>query len=673
VQVASNQKGVTFANNPGSNTLVAIGPISDDVSCAGLGNANPPHSTLTSAILFGQNTFSSNWDTGHGFQNVPTMAFPQGCYVLELDLDSGQPTKGNQPASAFQVQIYLSDINESVQVSTTPLPDALAGIPYNQQLQVSSGVAPVTWMIVSGFGSLPPNIVLSSSGMLSGTATTPGNYNFTVQATDSIGDIGTGALTLRVDAVVTNTNDSGQGSLRQAILDVNTQANAQPIGIVFRIPGSGVQTIMPVSALPTLTQPTILDGTTQPGYQTTPLIELNGTNAGNPANGLDVASGSSTVAGLVINRFNGNGIQIDTKGGDVIQANYIGTDKTGATAAPNTGNGIQIIAVPNNTVGGAAGAMRNIISGNSGEGVRIDGTLATGNVVRGNYIGTDVTGSIAVGNTLSGVYLRNAPSNSVIGNVVSGNIGFAGIAICGSSACGGGDVSGIDETSNATGNTVQGNLVGTNFSGTSALSNNNAGLSIDGASNTQVGGITAALRNIISFNGTNDVQIFDPGAGANQIQGNTIQGSTTATTVGISVDASLVGNTLAQNSISGHAGLGIDLSPSAVNANQPGGGNNFPVITSAQFGSGTTTIMGTLYSTANAKFTIEFFSNQACNASGNGEGAVFLGSISVQTDSSGNAGFVFMATGPAVGNAITATSTDAFGTTSEFSACAPVN
>ncbi len=130
---------------------------------------------------------------------------------------------------------------------------------------------------------------------------------------------------------------------------------------------------------------------------------------------------------------------------------------------------------------------------------------------------------------------------------------------------------------------------------------------------------------------------------------------------------------MTQNSISGHAGLGIDLSPSGINPNQPGGANNFPVITSAQFASGTTTIMGTLNSTANAKFTIEFFSNQACNASGNGEGAVFLGSISVQTDGSGNAGFVFKAAGPAVGNAITSTSTDAFGTTSEFSKCAPVN
>jgi hypothetical protein len=511
---------------------------------------------------------------------------------------------------------------------------------------------------------------------LSGIATTPGNYSFTVQATDSIGDIGTGTLTLRVDAVVTNTNDSGAGSLRQAILDVNAQASALPIGIVFRIPGNGVQTITPITPLPTLMSPTILDATTattQPGYTGTPVIELNGSSAGLSANGLDVAGGSSTVAGLTINRFSGNGIQIDTKGGDVIQANYVGTDKTGATAAANSGNGIQIIAVPNNTVGGAAASMRNIISGNGGEGVRIDGKLATGNVVRGNYIGTDLAGSMAVGNNASGVYIRNAPSNSVIGNLISGNIGFAGLTICGSSFCGGNDVAGIDETSNASGNIIQGNLVGTTSSGMAALGNNQAGVSIDGAPNTVVG---AGNANTISFNGTNDVQIFDAGANGNQIKGNTIQGTGANNDVGISVgvlsNTALTGNTLTGNAISGHAGLGIDLNPAGINPNTTGGANNFPVISSAQASSGM--VSGTLNGPAAiATFTIEFFSNSACNGSGNGEGAVFLGSIMVTTDGTGNFNFMAAVGGLVAGNTITATSTDASGTTSEFSACVPVS
>src|SRR2546426_9784277 len=80
---------------------------------------------------------------------------------------------------------------------------------------------------------------------------------------------------------VSNTSDSGAGSLRQAILDSN--ATNGPNTIVFQIPGSGAQTITPLSALPPITVPVIIDGTTQPGFVSQPLIEINGANAGNNA------------------------------------------------------------------------------------------------------------------------------------------------------------------------------------------------------------------------------------------------------------------------------------------------------------------------------------------------------------------------------------------------------
>src|SRR6266436_5825965 len=553
----------TFANNPGSNTLVAVGPISNDVVCNT--SATGPRSTISSAgagITFAANTFTFNWNTSLGF--VGGGAFPPGCYLLEVDLDSGQPFVGQ--ASAFQRQIYLSDVNESVVVTTTSLPNAIKGVLYNQTLLENGGVAPVTWILASGSGPLPPGVLLdSASGTLSGTPTAPGTYTFTVKVTDSIGDFGTQALTLIVDTVVTNTLDVGAGSLRQAILDVNAaQPGPQPLRILFNIPAPGVQTISPATPLPALIQPAIIDATTQPGWAGPPIIELNGSNAGAAAvNGIHIAAGSSTVHGLAINRFSGNGILLDTNGGDVVQGNYIGTDATGTVAQPNGGNGIQIVATPNNVVGGA-----NLISGNSGEGVRIDGTLATNNAVVSNRIGTDATGSVAVGNSASGIYIRRAPGNSVAGNVVSGNLGFAGITICGidPGGCGGGDVAGIDETSNAAGNTVVGNFIGTDGSGVNPLGNNQAGVSIDGAPNAQVGRTGASTANIISNNGTNDVQIFDAGANGNQIQGNTIHGSAAASNVGINVlTAGLTGNTFSQNSISGHQGLGIDLAPPGVN------------------------------------------------------------------------------------------------------------
>jgi len=668
---ATNNNGFTFANNPGSNTLVAIGPISDDALCT---TAIGPSTTISSAgagITFnaGTNQFSFSWITAQGFNGNLAAPFPQGCYRLELDLDSGQPTLGGQPPSAFQVQLYLSDVNESVRVTTTSLPNATEGTAYNQTLQVSGDVVlPVSWTFT---GTLPPGLILNSAGNISGTPTKGGTYAFTVKGTDAIGDFGTQALTLLVNAVVTTTSDTGAGSLRQAILDLNSQPGPQPVGIFFNIPAAGVQTITPATSLPPSVTPTILDATTQPGWVGPPIIELNGSTASLAAapaavNGIHVAAGSSTVHGLVIDSFSGDGILIDTNGGNTVQGNYIGTDPTGTMAKPNGGNGVQIVATSHNTIGGA-----NVISGNAREGVRIDGTLATNNFVGGNFIGTDHSGSLALGNSASGVYIRHAPANSVAGNVISGNLGFAGVTICGFvSFCGGGDVGVIDETSNAAGNAVQGNFIGTDASGANPLGNAQAGVSIDGAPNTQVG--RTLNPNIISNSGTNDVQIFDAGANGNQVQGNTIHGSAAAGNVGINVlTAGLTGNTFSQNSISGHQGLGIDITPTGVNANTPGGTNNFPVISSATVASGT--ISGSLNGPANATFTLEFFSNAACNASGNGEGAVFLKAATVITDGTGNIPFAVQVVGLVAGNRITATSTDANGTTSEFSACVTAN
>src|SRR5947209_1999009 len=85
---------------------------------------------------------------------------------------------------------------------------------------------------------------------------------------------------------VTNTNDSGAGSLRQAILDAN--ANPGLDTIAFNIPGAGVQTISPASVLPTITDSVIIDGYSQPGssantdpngFNGTLLIELSGAAA----------------------------------------------------------------------------------------------------------------------------------------------------------------------------------------------------------------------------------------------------------------------------------------------------------------------------------------------------------------------------------------------------------
>jgi hypothetical protein len=205
---------------------------------------------------------------------------------------------------------------------------------------------------------------------------------------------------------VLNNRDNGPGSLRQAILDADSNPGLDTIR--FRI-GAGAQTIHVGSggfgALPAVTDPVVLDGTTQPGFAGRPLIELDGTAAGVGADGLVITAGASTVRGLVINRFQGKAIALTMGGGNRIEGNYLGTDSSGTTALGNL-RGVSIDGSANNTVGGTTPASRNIISGNSGNGVYI--VNAGDNMVVGNYIGTDVTGTQALPNH-NGVFIGGWP------------------------------------------------------------------------------------------------------------------------------------------------------------------------------------------------------------------------------------------------------------------------
>ena len=192
------------------------------------------------------------------------------------------------------------------------------------------------------------------------------------------------------DLVVTNINDSGVGSLRQAILDANSRTGVTDT-IRFDIPGAGPHTIAPDSPLPVITDPVVIDGTTQPGYLPSMLaIEIAGSNAGPAANGLVVAGGNSVIRGLVINLFGAGGtgaggaaVVLQTGGSNVILGNFIGTDPTGFFNRPNRGAGISIELSSQNVIGGLA-ADANIIAFNGGPGVSI--LSGTGNQVFGNAI-----------------------------------------------------------------------------------------------------------------------------------------------------------------------------------------------------------------------------------------------------------------------------------------------
>ena len=303
--------------------------------------------------------------------------------------------------------------------------------------------------------------------------------------------------------VVIAGGDFGAGSLRQAILDANAAPGTDTIVFDIGEAGNDSLTIMPTSALPAITSPVIIDGSPPEG--TFPRIELNGASAGAGVIGLLVVSGGSgsTIRGLAINRFSSAGIWLDgNSSGNTITGNYIGTDPTGTLDLGNAGDGIVIAGSANNTIGGTTAALRNVISGNNGDGIEISNAAgigsATGNVVWGNYIGTNAAGTAALPNSVDGIRLAvNANTNTI--GVTAGGLG-AGNVISGNSS------SGV-EVFSSTNNLIQGNFIGTNAAGTAAIPNASVGVYLLNATNTTIGGTTAAARNIISGNTFHGIQL----------------------------------------------------------------------------------------------------------------------------------------------------------------------
>ncbi|MBE7500480.1 MAG: right-handed parallel beta-helix repeat-containing protein [Verrucomicrobiales bacterium] len=411
---------------------------------------------------------------------------------------------------------------------------------------------------------------------------------------------------------VVDSGDAGPGTLRQAIFDANATPGTDTIA--FNLPGAAPFSVQPLSQLPDVTDPVLIDGTTQPGFAGTPVIELNGAFASGAANGLKILGGDSTVRGLAINGWTdpaggfgvwlsgagnnriegcylgtdiagtaaqennagvlitssdnnliggttpgtrnvisgnvGTGIQIDPGADNVIQGNFIGTDATGTTAVPNGQAGVFIWLAGGNLVGGASPAERNVISGNSLNGIEVFAVSGPPNVVEGNYIGTDVSGSMALPNQ-HGVNSSASSAQQIggtatgAGNLVSGNIS-TGVAI------------------NA--GVVEGNFIGTDHTGTAALGNGN-GVSL--GAGVRVGGNIAAARNLISGNLASGVAMFGGGSFGNVVQGNFIGTDVTGTLaignfIGVSAQQNPAGNAIGGagpgegNLISGNQ-TGVDI------------------------------------------------------------------------------------------------------------------
>ncbi len=334
---------------------------------------------------------------------------------------------------------------------------------------------------------------------------------FTVTATVTDDDTGSATATTSVLVSgnafeVSNTADSGFGSLRQVLTNANNHAGTDTV--TFNIAGSGVQTITPGSALPTITEAAIIDGTTEPGFVSAPVIEIRGDSAGAGASGLTITSSGSTVRGLVINRFDGNGIFIDGSGvtGNTIEGNYIGTDSTGTAALGNQSSGVTVTG-NSNLIGGN---QRNVISGNVGQGIYVTGS---NNQVFGNFIGTTADGLGALGNTFEGVKIHGA------GNVIGGTTASARNIISGNGIVGV-QIEDVGFPGSGQNNVVQGNYIGTDVNGTTALGLQ-VGIAI-GAANNTIGGSLSGSGNLVSGNAGYGIAISGTASFGNRVQGNYI-------------------------------------------------------------------------------------------------------------------------------------------------------
>jgi CSLREA domain-containing protein len=492
--------------------------------------------------------------------------------------------------------------------------------------------------------------------------------------------------------VVNSTNDPGDGvcddaecTLREAINAANANADANII--TFDIPatdlghyyykddGSGtpnghvtpanvttttasVDTSIPdidpdwphswwsirptTTALPAITQQVTINGYSQPGASPNTQdatddavirIELNGVNAGANAHGL-AANSVSTLQGLAINHFTGNGIGLllgSSSGGfSTVSGNFIGTDVSGTLAAANGLAGLFITHSTGQQVGCTVAEERNIISGNTGEGVSI--LTAGGNFVQGNFIGVAANGTSLLGNGGNGIEIYTGGSNNTIGAITN---------VLGTQQTRpeGGGASGCQRSR----------------TGSPASRQNSKPNMVARVAPTQA----LSGANVIAGNGEDGVRVSSAGDTGNLISQNSIFSNGSGPNGGLGIN--LVGPSDPPN--------GVTLNDSQGH-NGPNNLQNFPVITIATVG--TTTVSGTLVSNPTRSFTIEIFVNSSCDTpSGYGEGQSYFASAATSEGAPGQ--YTWQATVPMMittGQVFTATATDlTTNDTSEFSQC----
>jgi titin len=339
--------------------------------------------------------------------------------------------------------------------------------------------------------------------------------------------------------LVTTQADSGAGSLRQCLKSAAAGTTITFDPAVF--PPAAPVTISLASPLPAITVDGLSVDASNAG------VKLDGTSTFG-ASGLVIdGAGEVKILGLQIlgfanygvalvrgahnctiggprtagqaNVVSGNGhagilLSDPTTTGNRIIGNFLGTDASGALARGNDSGLLILYGAHSNDIGGVGAEEGNLISGNLGPGIHMEGLGVSANQVLGNRIGTDRTGTQPLPNQEDGVVIMNGASANDVGgttpgagNVISGNH-WTGVFL---------------QDSDTTGNRVLGNLIGMDRTGAIVLANGDVGIVMAlGANNTEVGGETPAARNVVSGNGSHGIMLQNAGTDANHILGNYI-------------------------------------------------------------------------------------------------------------------------------------------------------
>ncbi len=319
--------------------------------------------------------------------------------------------------------------------------------------------------------------------------------------------ISAGALDIVAGNLI-GTNATGSAAIGNGGdgVELADSATGNTIGGLTSVPGSGAGNLISgnVSGVTDFSAgDNVFEGNLI-GLQAGGLAALSNTGGGINAQGIgDTIGGTAAGAGNVISGNMNFGVAVSTgfavgvSGGIAVVGNLIGTDLDGSVAVPNA---VGVSVGPGeNTIGGTITAARNVISGNTGDGIEI-GTepgLGSDTLIEGNSIGLDSSGTLPLRNGGDGIDIPSPPYGST-SNTIGGTVAGSGNVISANALAG--------IVSNGEGDLIEGNHIGTDYTGTTStnmngepLGNLGGGISDAGGGDT-IGGLTSGARNIIGGN-----------------------------------------------------------------------------------------------------------------------------------------------------------------------------